>query len=79
LINNYTFGEKTKKSNLSEEEKSELLKNLLQPNQLVLPYITRDISKLEVGDVLVGAGHKLSFFVKHPYKGKMLQISTSID
>lgn len=34
LINNYTFGEKTKKSNLSEEEKSELLKNLLHPNQL---------------------------------------------
>lgn len=122
LINNYTFGEKTKKSNLSEEEKSELLKNLLHPNQLnigkaikytkmaltqrgfknfccdltyrrfannyknehyniwiearegnkalhdkVLPYITRDISKLEVGDVIVGDGHRLSFFVINPY------------
>ena len=124
LINNYTFGEKTKKSILSEEEKSELLKNLLHPNQLnigkaikytkmaltqrgfkslccdltyrrfannyknehyniwvearegnkalhdkVLPYITRDISKLEVGDVIVGDGHKLAFFAKHPYTG----------
>lgn len=124
MINNYTFGEKTKKSILSEEEKSELLKNLLHPNQLnigkaikytkmaltqrgfkslccdltyrrfannyknehyniwvearegnkalhdkVLPYITRDISKLEVGDVIVGDGHKLAFFVKHPYTG----------
>lgn len=124
LINNYTFGEKTKKSILSEEEKSELLKNLLHPNQLnigkaikytkmaltqrgfkslccdltyrrfannyknehyniwvearegnkalhdkVLPYITRDVSKLEVGDVIVGDGHRLSFFVKNPYTG----------
>lgn len=34
LIHNYTFGEKTIKSNLTEEEKSELLKNLLHPNQL---------------------------------------------
>jgi len=34
LINNYTFGEKTKKTILSEEEKSKLLKNLLHPNQL---------------------------------------------
>ena len=124
LIHNYTFGEKTIKSNLTEEEKSELLKNLLHPNQLnigkaikytkmaltqrgfknlccdltyrrfannyknehyntwiearegnkalhdkVLPYITRDISKLEVGDVIIGDGHKLAFFVKHPYTG----------
>ena len=36
----------------------------------VLPYITRDISKLDVGDVIVGDGHRLSFFVKHPYSGK---------
>lgn len=125
LINNYTFGEKTKKSAMSAEEEAELLKNLLHPNQLnigkaikltklalkergfknlccdltyrrfannyknehyntwiearegnkalhdkVLPYITRDVSKLEVGDVIVGDGHRLSFFVKHPYTGK---------
>lgn len=36
----------------------------------VLPYITRDVSKLEVGDVIVGDGHRLSFFIKHPYTGK---------
>ena len=125
LINNYTFGEKTKKSAMSTEEEAELLKNLLHPNQLnigkaikltklaltqrgfknlccdltyrrfannyknehyntwiearegnktlhdkVLPYITRDVSKLEVGDVIVGDGHRLSFFIKHPYSGK---------
>ena len=125
LINNYTFGEKTKKYAMSAEEEAELLKNLLHPNQLnigkaikltklalkergfenlccdltyrrfannyknehyntwiearegnkalhdkVLPYITRDVSKLEVGDVIVGDGHRLSFFIKHPYTGK---------
>ena len=125
LINNYTFGEKTKKSAMSTEEEAELLKNLLHPNQLnigkaikltklaltqrgfknlccdltyrrfannyknehyntwiearegnkalhdkVLPYITRDVSKLDVGDVIVGDGHRLSFFIKHPYTGK---------
>ena len=125
LINNYTFGEKTKKTLMKPEEEAELLKNLLHPNQLnigkaikltklaltrrgfknlccdltyrrfannyknehyntwiearegnkalhdkVLPYITRDVSKLDVGDVIVGDGHRLSFFVKHPYSGK---------
>lgn len=125
LINNYTFGEKTKKTLMKPEEEAELLKNLLHPNQLnigkaikltklaltqrgfknlccdltyrrfannyknehyniwiearegnkalhdkVLPYITRDISKLDVGDVIVGDGHRLSFFIKHPYTGK---------
>lgn len=124
LINNYTFGAKTTKTLLTEAEKSELLKNLLHPNQLnigkaikytkmalkgkgyknlccdltyrrfannykaehydiwvearegnkalhdkVLPYITRDVSKLEVGDVIVGDGHRLAFFVKNPYTG----------
>lgn len=124
LINNYTFGEKTKKSAMSPEEEAEFLKNLLHPNQLnigkaikytklaltqrgfkhlccdltyrrfadnykrehyntwvearegnkalhdkVLPYITRDVSKLAVGDVIVGDGHRLSFFVKNPYSG----------
>ncbi len=124
LINNYTFGERTKKTTLTEAEQTELLKNLLHPNQLnigkaikytkmalaqrgftnlccdltyrrfannykaehydvwvearegnkalhdkVLPYITRDVSKLEVGDVIVGDGHRLAFFVKNPYTG----------
>lgn len=124
LINNYTFGEKTKKSAMTPEEEAEFLKNLLHPNQLnigkaikltkinlaqhgfknfccdltyrrfaqnyksehydiwvearegnkalhdkVLPYIARDISKLEVGDVIVGDGHRLAFFVKNPYTG----------
>ena len=125
LINNYTFGEKTRKTLMRPDEEAEFLKNLLHPNQLnigkaikltklaltqrgfknlccdltyrrfannyknehyntwiearegnkalhdkVLPYITRDVSKLEVGDVIVGDGHRLSFFVKHPYSGK---------
>lgn len=124
LINNYTFGEKTKKGGLSEIEEKEFLKLLLHPNQInigkaikltkislsqrgvnnfccdltyrrfannyqkehydtwiqaregskalndkVLLYITRDISKLEVGDVIIGDGHKLAFFVKNPYTG----------
>lgn len=124
LINNYTFGEKTKKSAMYPEKEAEFLKNLLHPNQLnigkaikytklaltqrgftnfccdltyrrfannyknehyntwvesregnkalhdkVLPYITRDVSKLEVGDVIVGDGHRLAFFVKNPYTG----------
>ena len=125
LINNYTFGEKTKKTKMHPEEEAEFLKNLLHPSQLnigkaikltkmallergftnlccdltyrrfaenykrehyntwvdaregnkalhdkVLPYIKRDISKIEVGDVIIGDGHRLAFFVKHPYTGK---------
>lgn len=35
----------------------------------VLPYITRDVSKLEVGDVIIGDGHRLAFFVRNPYTG----------
>lgn len=35
----------------------------------VLPYITRDISKLEVGDLIIGDGHKLAFQVINPYTG----------
>lgn len=124
LINNYTFGEKTKKTKMHPEEEAEFLKNLLHPSQLnigkaikltkmallergftnlccdltyrrfaenykrehyntwvdaregnkalhdkVLPYITRDVSKLEVGDVIIGDGHRLAFFVKNPYTG----------
>ena len=36
----------------------------------VMPYIPRDVSKLEVGDVVVGDGHKLSFQVRNPYTGQ---------
>lgn len=36
----------------------------------VEPFIKRDISKLEVGDVLVADGHKLSFLVQNPFTGK---------
>jgi putative transposase len=31
-----------------------------------LPYITRDVNQLKVGDVLVADGHKLNFFIQHP-------------
>ena len=36
----------------------------------VQPYITRDISKLEVGDVLVADGHRLAVQCTNPYTGK---------
>ena len=36
----------------------------------VLPYVERDISKLEVGDVIVGDGHRLAFQVINPFTGK---------
>lgn len=36
----------------------------------VQPYITRDISKLEVGDVLVADGHRLAVKCINPYTGK---------
>ena len=36
----------------------------------VLPYIERDDTRLEVGDVLVADGHKLNFQVINPYTGK---------
>ena len=36
----------------------------------VEPYITRDISKLEVGDVLVADGHRLAVQCINPYTGK---------
>ena len=36
----------------------------------VEPYITRDISVLEVGQVLVADGHTLNFQVKNPFTGK---------
>ena len=35
-----------------------------------LPYIQRDNTKLNVGDVLVGDGHVLDFMVKNPLTGK---------
>ncbi len=36
----------------------------------VEPFIKRDLSKLEVGEVLVADGHKLSFLVQNPFTGK---------
>lgn len=36
----------------------------------VQPYITRDISKLKVGDVLVADGHRLAVQCINPYTGK---------
>lgn len=38
-------------------------------NDKVEPYIERDISKLEVGDVLVADGHTLNFEIINPFKG----------
>ncbi len=39
-------------------------------DDLVEPYIERDISKLEVGDVLIADGHTLNFQVINPFTGK---------
>lgn len=39
-------------------------------NDKVVPYIPRDISVLEVGDVLVADGHRLAFQVINPFTGK---------
>lgn len=36
----------------------------------VMPYIERDLSQLEVGDVLVADGHRLNFQVINPFTGK---------
>lgn len=36
----------------------------------VEPYIKRDASLLEVGDILVADGHKLAFNVINPFTGK---------
>lgn len=39
-------------------------------NDKIEPYIERDVSKLEVGDVLVADGHDLNFQVINPFTGK---------
>lgn len=39
-------------------------------NDKVHPYIERDISKLEVGDIFVADGHRLNFQVINPFTGK---------
>ena len=36
----------------------------------VVPYIERNTSKIEVGDVIIGDGHKLAFQVINPFDGK---------
>jgi len=38
----------------------------------VEPYLSRDISKIEVGDVLVADGHRLNFLVINPFTGYSL-------
>lgn len=39
-------------------------------NDVVLPYIQRDYSKIEVGDIAVADGHTLNFDIINPYTGK---------
>lgn len=39
-------------------------------NDKCLPYIERDYSKIDVGDVLIADGHTLNFEVLNPYTGK---------
>jgi len=39
-------------------------------DDLVLPYLERDDSRIEVGDVLIADGHRLNFKVRNPYNGK---------
>ena len=36
----------------------------------VEPYIERDISKIEVGDIIIADGHVLNFQVINPFTGK---------
>lgn len=39
-------------------------------NDIVLPYIQRDYSKIEVGDIAVADGHTLNFDILNPFTGK---------
>ncbi len=41
----------------------------------VEPYIERDISKIEVGDILVADGHVLNFQVINPFTGKPTRVT----
>ena len=45
----------------------------------VEPYIKRDASLLEVGDVLVADGHKLAFQVINPFTGKPCRATHWLD
>ena len=47
----------------------EILYSSLEP-EIQEAYIERDISKLEVGDVLIADGHTLNFQVINPFTGK---------
>ena len=38
------------------------------------PYITRDISKIKPGEVLVADGHKLNYWIKHPITGRNVRM-----
>lgn len=44
----------------------------------VEPYIKRDASLLEVGDILVADGHKLAFNVINPFTGKAFKSNISL-
>ena len=39
----------------------------------VEPYIVRDISKINAGDVLIADGHDLNFLVINPFTGKPMR------
>lgn len=44
-------------------------------NDKCLPYLERDISLLDVGDVLVADGHTLNFQILHPFTGKPVRLT----
>lgn len=45
-----------------------------QLNDEVLPYITRDKSRVGVGDIIIADGHKLDFLVNDPVTGKPVRM-----
>jgi len=45
----------------------------------VEPYIERDISKIEVGDVTIADGHVLNFQVISPFTGKPMRASQVVS
>ena len=62
------FAEHFKKNNYAEWTlKREGIKAY---HDKVEPYIERDISKIEVGDVIIADGHVLNFQVINPFTGK---------
>lgn len=47
-------------------------------NDKVAPYIERDASLLEAGDVLIADGHTLNFQVINPFTGKPQRAAMSV-